>query len=113
MKLWISKMLNIRTRLRGLSRRRSLRGRNNSAGTPVPQMLCAALLAYAAAPAAVHAAMDAAVVLPALTQPASGEHHVGKIVWADLVTPDIDGAKRFYGALFGWTFRDVPGGTNY
>jgi predicted enzyme related to lactoylglutathione lyase len=76
-------------------------------------MLCAALLAYAAAPAAVHAAMDAAVVLPALTQPASGEHHVGKIVWADLVTPDVEGAKRFYGGLFGWTFRDVPGDRNY
>ena len=75
-------------------------------------MLCALLLCYAAAPAAVHA-MDAAVVLPALTQPASGEHHVGKVVWADLVTPDLDGAKRFYGGLFGWTFRDVPGDPNY
>ncbi len=78
----------------------------------VAQMLCALLLCYAAAPAAVHA-MDAAVVLPALTQPASGEHHVGKVVWADLVTPDLDGAKRFYGGLFGWTFRDVPGDPNY
>ncbi len=53
------------------------------------------------------------MVLPPLTQPASGEHHVGKVVWADLVTPDLDGAKRFYGGLFGWTFRDVPGDRNY
>ncbi|MEJ0040381.1 MAG: VOC family protein [Gammaproteobacteria bacterium] len=25
----------------------------------------------------------------------------------DLVTPDAEAAKRFYGGLFGWTFRDV------
>ena len=51
--------------------------------------------------------------LPPLTQPASREHHVGKVIWADLVTPDVEGAKRFYGQLFGWTFRDVPGDPNY
>jgi len=68
---------------------------------------------YAAATAAVYAALDTAVDLPPLTQPASGEHHVGKVVWADLVTPDLDAAKRFYGALFGWTFRDGPGDRNY
>jgi predicted enzyme related to lactoylglutathione lyase len=71
------------------------------------------MLVYAAGAAAIQAAPGAAVVLPALTQPASGEHHVGKVIWADLVTPDLDGAKRFYGALFGWTFRDVPGDPNY
>jgi predicted enzyme related to lactoylglutathione lyase len=72
-----------------------------------------ALLLYTAGTAAIHGAPGAAVVLPALTQPASGEHHAGKVVWADLVTPDLDAAKRFYGALFGWTFRDVPGDPNY
>jgi uncharacterized protein len=82
-----------------------------STRNPVYQVLCAALV-YAAATAAVHA-LNAAVVLPPLTQPASGEHHVGKVVWADLVTPDLDAAKRFYGALFGWTFNDVPGDRNY
>ncbi len=45
--------------------------------------------------------------LPPLIQPASREHHVGKIIWMDLVTPDAEAAKRFYGGLFGWTFRDV------
>src|SRR5665213_1782794 len=64
----------------------------------VRQGLCAALL-YAAV-ATVNAAPGAAVVLPALTQPASGEHHVGKVIWADLVTPDLEAAKHFYGALF-------------
>jgi len=73
--------------------------------------VCAALL-YAAA-TTVHAAPGAAVTLPPLTQPASGEHHQGKVIWADLVTPDLAGAQRFYGALFGWTFRAVPGDSNY
>jgi predicted enzyme related to lactoylglutathione lyase len=77
----------------------------------VRQALCATLL-YGLA-AAAQAAPGAAVVLPALTDPASGEHHVGKVVWADLLTPDREAAKRFYGALFGWTFRDVPGDPNY
>jgi predicted enzyme related to lactoylglutathione lyase len=75
------------------------------------QGLCATLM-YAAAAAAI-AAPGPAVVLPALTQPPSGEHHVGKVIWADLVTPDLDAAKRFYGALFGWSFRDVPGDSKY
>jgi len=33
------------------------------------------------------------------------ERHIGKVVWAELVTPDLAGAERFYGALFGWTFK--------
>jgi hypothetical protein len=28
----------------------------------------------------------------------------GKFVWNDLVTQDVERAKSFYGALFGWTF---------
>ena len=54
-----------------------------------------ATLLYAVV-ATVNAAPGAAVVLPALTQPASGEHHVGKVIWADLVTPDLEAAKHFY-----------------
>jgi uncharacterized protein len=84
----------------------------HAASCRVRQGLYAVLL-YAAAAAAVNAAPQATMLLPALTQPPSGEHHVGKVVWADLVTPDLDGAKRFYGALFGWTFRAVPGDRDY
>jgi uncharacterized protein len=82
-----------------------------SARNLVLQGLRATLL-YAAA-AVVNAAPGPDVLLPALTQPASGEHHVGKVIWADLVTPDLEASKHFYGALFGWTFRDVPGDSNY
>ena len=56
---------------------------------------------------------DAVFELPALTQPSSNEHHIGKVIWADLVTPDAERAKKFYGALFGWSFRDIPGDPNY
>jgi uncharacterized protein len=84
----------------------------HSAGNVIRQTWYTMLL-YAAGAAAIQAAPGAAVVLPGLTQPASGEHHVGKVIWADLVTPDLNAAKRFYGALFGWTFRDVPGDPNY
>ena len=49
----------------------------------------------------------AAATLTPLVQPASQEHHVGKVVFVELVTPDLAVAKTFYGGLFGWTFRDV------
>ncbi len=45
--------------------------------------------------------------VPALVEPASTEHHVGKMIFAELVTPDIIAAKQFYGGMFGWTFRDI------
>src|SRR5450830_2080682 len=52
--------------------------------------------------------------LPQLVEPANAEHHVGKVIWVDLVTPDLAGAKQFYSGLFGWTFRDIHvGKTDY
>ena len=54
--------------------------------------------------------MAAAIQLPAIVEPASQEHHVGKLIFVELVTPDIAAAKRFYGGLFGWTFRDIQAG---
>ena len=44
--------------------------------------------------------------LPPLNEPASAEHHPGKRIYAELVTPDLAAAKQFYGQLFGWTFQD-------
>ena len=49
--------------------------------------------------------------LPPLVDPASQEHHPGKVTFVELVTPDIPGAERFYGQLFGWTFRDIQAGS--
>jgi predicted enzyme related to lactoylglutathione lyase len=45
--------------------------------------------------------------LPALNDPATGVHIPGKFIWADYFTSDVDGAKAFYSALFGWEWRDV------
>ena len=58
--------------------------------------------------------MAAPVHLPAIVEPPSHEHHIGKLIFVQLVTPDIAAAKQFYGGLFGWTFRDIQaGGTKY
>jgi uncharacterized protein len=45
----------------------------------------------------------------------SHEPLVGKVVWNDLVTQDLDVARRFYGELFGWTFEQstAPSGQPY
>jgi uncharacterized protein len=52
--------------------------------------------------------------LPPIVQPASAEQHAGKIVFQELVTPDLASAKRFYSGLFGWNFRDIEtGGIKY
>lgn len=49
----------------------------------------------------------AQVQLPAVTVPTTQEHHVGKAIFFELVTPNLAAAKSFYGNLFGWTFRDI------
>ena len=54
------------------------------------------------------AAKAATGTLPPLLATASAERLPGKMVFAELVTPDLDGAERFYGGLFGWTFKEVP-----
>ncbi len=43
---------------------------------------------------------------PPVTDQSGTEHHAGKVIWAELVTPDLGEAERFYAALFGWTFRE-------
>jgi len=72
-------------------------------------LLCAVIFATASTGA--HAA---SFDLPPLNAPPSAEHHAGKVVWADLVTPDLGVAEKFYGGLFGWQFQSVhAGGSDY
>ena len=73
-------------------------------------LLAAALFgALVAVPAAA-----APLRLPPIVEPASGERHPGKVVFQELVTPDIAAAERFYGGLFGWSFRELhTGGPKY
>ena len=54
--------------------------------------------------------MAAPIQLPAIVKPASQEYHVGKLIFVELVTPDLAVAKQFYAGLFGWTFRDIQAG---
>ena len=48
--------------------------------------------------------------VPPLVVPPSAEHHVGKVIWTDLATPDLAAAEKFYSGLFGWTFRELRAG---
>ena len=42
-----------------------------------------------------------------VTDPPSQTKHVGKFIWHDMLTSDVEMAKKFYASLFGWTFRQV------
>jgi predicted enzyme related to lactoylglutathione lyase len=48
-------------------------------------------------------------LLPPVSSVSGSPRLPGKFVWADLVTDDVAGARRFYGELFNWTFRDLGG----
>jgi predicted enzyme related to lactoylglutathione lyase len=48
---------------------------------------------------------------PLSTVPGGSPRLPGKFVWADLVTDDVVAARKFYGRLFNWTFRDLGGYT--
>jgi predicted enzyme related to lactoylglutathione lyase len=47
--------------------------------------------------------------LPPVTSVSGSPRLPGKFVWADLVTDDVAAARKFYGELFNWTFRDLGG----
>jgi uncharacterized protein len=84
--------------------------RSNRARYSFAQGLLAALLGVAGAAPVVASPLE----LPAIVEPASQENHVGKVVFVELVTPDLAAAKQFYAGLFDWTFRDIQtGGTEY
>jgi predicted enzyme related to lactoylglutathione lyase len=80
----------------------------------LPGALAAALLTLGTSllGAWLQAARAADFELPALNTPSSAEHHAGKMVWADLVTPDLAAAEKFYGGLFGWTFQRIRAGSS-
>jgi hypothetical protein len=84
-------------------RRRASNGASAGAAALIAALTCLSprMSAASAAPA---------LQLPPIADSANLEHHPGKIVWADLVTPDLAAAERFYGGLFGWSFRDIRAG---
>lgn len=56
---------------------------------------------------------EPALQFPAIVDPPRQERHIGKVIFCELVTPDLAASKKFYGSLFGWTFRDVQAGTRH
>jgi predicted enzyme related to lactoylglutathione lyase len=74
----------------------------------LPQGMAAVLLSVIG----VSTLYAASFELPPLNVPPSTEHHVGKVVWADLVTPDLAAAERFYGGVLGWTFQSIHTGNS-
>ena len=44
--------------------------------------------------------------LPSITPTPTGQHQVGKFVWFDLLTEDVQAAQDFYRELLGWRFED-------
>ena len=51
--------------------------------------------------------------VPPVSSTPTGVEHVGKFVWLDLVSEDVEASKQFYGDLFGWTFESVGEGDAY
>jgi predicted enzyme related to lactoylglutathione lyase len=47
--------------------------------------------------------------MPPISDPPTGSVIPGKFVWFELVTGDPVAARRFYGAVFGWTHQRVSG----
>ena len=47
--------------------------------------------------------------LSPVTENTTHQYHPGKFIWHDLLTPDAEAAKKFYGALLGWNFKDLEG----
>ncbi len=54
-----------------------------------------------------------AIIEPAMSEPDEPPAE-GTFVWDELTTTDVEGAKSFYSAVLGWTFRDSDmGGMTY
>ncbi len=51
------------------------------------------------------------VRVPPISMVPTEEHQVGKFVWFDLYTDDMEAVTRFYQGLFGWSFESVHFGT--
>jgi predicted enzyme related to lactoylglutathione lyase len=49
----------------------------------------------------------AALALPTPAIPLAGPVEAGRFVWQDLLTKDVNAARRFYGGLLGWRFDSV------
>lgn len=58
-------------------------------------------------------ALEQTPSLPPISPTTSGQHQIGKFVWFDLLTEDIQVARNFYGELFGWHFEVADNAPDY
>jgi predicted enzyme related to lactoylglutathione lyase len=78
---------------------------------PLNRSLVSCLVGLLVACGVAHAAP---LELPPLSPTPTTAHLPGKVIWADLVTPNLATAEAFYSGLFAWTFRDIHSGdTDY
>ena len=54
-----------------------------------------------------HACSKGQIIVPKVTPEPTDLRLVGKFVWYDLFTNDLQSTSRFYGELFGWSFSDT------
>jgi predicted enzyme related to lactoylglutathione lyase len=47
------------------------------------------------------------IIVPRVTTEPTENHLVGKFVWYDLITHDLQSTDKFYKELFGWEFVDI------
>ena len=71
----------------------------------MPRGLAIALICCLLAPAAAFA--DPPFEVPPIGGTGTIERHPGKVVWVDLVTPDLAGAEHFYSGMFSWAFQQI------
>ena len=71
----------------------------------MPRGLAIVLICCLLAPAAAFA--EPAFEVPPIGGTGPVERHPGKVIWVDLVTPDLAAAEHFYGGMFGWTFQQI------
>jgi uncharacterized protein len=77
--------------------------------TVVAMLAIGAVLCVACVRAVAAGAFDP----PPLTDQPGTERHVGKVIWAELVTPSLSSVEPFYSGLFGWSFRDLSSGNDH
>jgi uncharacterized protein len=66
------------------------------------------LLACALALIAATPCVGQGLTWPPITEPPTNQYVPGKWVWAELFTEDVKKATRFYGEVFGWSFKEFP-----
>lgn len=52
-------------------------------------------------------ACSGSIEVPAINPTPTGNLNPGQVVWHEIVTPDVAASQKFYGGLFGWTFRSI------